>query len=69
MQSFRKKQLANPKKTSGQIESRMAGEKDGRTDRQTLIHRTLPETAGGPAKTFKGRLACLFAIEGTVNII
>ena len=45
MLSFRKNYWANPKKTFGW--------KDGRTDRWTLIQRTLPAIAGGPKKERK----------------
>ena len=45
MLSFRRKKLP---KNFGKMNRITEGGKEGRTDGQTLIHRTLSATAGGP---------------------
>ena len=39
--------------TDGQKDGRTDGQKDGRMDEQTLFHRTLPASAGGPIISFE----------------
>ena len=42
------------------LDRRAEGQKDGRKDRQTLLHRTLPANAGGPIKKFNNEGVYIF---------
>ena len=42
------------------LDRRTEGQKDGRKDRQTLLHRTLPANAGGPIKKFNNEGVYIF---------